>query len=405
MISFHFLRTALIIAAWLMAFDWIRRSIPALSGMAAMPDVTVVDESTSPALPEGEEPHLSVIVPARNEQDTIIATLESLLQSKGIRLQIIAIDDRSSDATGERMESVAVSVATGPYTIEVIRNRELPSGWLGKPHALALGVERAKAPWILFTDADVEFAPDALAPALRMAMREMADHFVLVPTLTHRGALVAAVQAAVQALATASARGWKIADPRAKDFFGVGAFNLVRSDVLRSFGGIDRLRMEVIEDVSIGWLVKHELRGRSMMVLGPGLVKIEWIKGMFGIVRLLEKNAFAGLRYSVGMALLICFGLALQGFVPLLALGAGPWGIAASLAFHCGVGLGYLANRKLNAVSPWFALLYTPCAAILCWAFFRSTVLVLWRGGVAWRGTLYPLADLRKNMIPWKLRP
>lgn len=404
MISMSVLRIILIVVAWIMALDWLWRSLQALRGMASVPDVTDMRDGSLPVLAQGSGPDITVIVPARDEQETIQSTLESLLRSQGVRLQIIAIDDRSTDTTGERMEAVAADWTGSSHSIQVIRNRELPEGWLGKPHALALGIERVKAPWILFTDADVEFVPNALSLALNMAVRENTDHFVLMPTLTHRGVLIGAVQASVQALVQTKARMWKIADPQAKDFFGVGGFNLVRAEAFRAFGGIDRLRMEVAEDVSIGWLVKHELRGRSKMVLGPGLVKIEWIKGVFGIVRLLEKNAFAGLRYSVGMALLICFVIVLQVSVPVLALGAGPWGIAAFLAFHCGVGLVFHANRKLNTISPWFALLYTPCAAILGWAFVRSTVLTLWRGGVAWRGTVYPLADLRENMVPWRLR-
>ena len=70
----------------------------------------------------------------------------------------------------------------------------------------------------------------------------------------------------------------------------------------QAFGGMERLRMEIVEDVSLGWLVKKELRRKSMMVLGPGLVRIAWMQGPFGIVSLLEKNAFAGFRYSIGTA-------------------------------------------------------------------------------------------------------
>ena len=95
---------------------------------------------------------------------------------------------------------------------------------------------------------------------------------------------------------------WKVQDPKAKDFFGVGGFNLLRADAVEAFGGMERLRMEIVEDVSLGWLVKKELHRKSMMVLGPGLAKIAWMQGPFGIVSLLEKNAFAGFRYSIGTA-------------------------------------------------------------------------------------------------------
>lgn len=403
MIPNEALRITLAILAWLFALSWLQRSVLALRGMASVLDLTSIEKTLLPALPESHGPHVTVVVPARDEQESIEATLESLLCSKGARAQIVAVDDRSQDRTGELMDAVTSRLEKRSNSIEVIHNRELPDGWLGKPHALALGVARARAPWLLFTDGDVTFAPEALELALRMAIKEEADHFVLMPTLTHKGVLAAGVQGSVQALGQWAARMWKVQDPKAKDFFGVGGFNLLRADALEAAGGMERLRMEVVEDVSLGWLVKRELGRRSMMVLGPGLVKIAWIEGPLGIIGLLEKNAFAGNRYRVGITVVASVALVLQAAVPLLALGAGPWGVGACLALYCGVALGFRANRKMNNISPWLAILYAPSVMILAWAFLRSMTLTIMRGGVTWRGTLYPLAALRKGMIPWRM--
>jgi hypothetical protein len=397
------LRPTLIILAWLMALSWLQRSVTALRGMASVLDLTALDKSLLPALPENDVPDVTVIVPARDEQNSIEATLESLLGSEGVRAQIVAIDDRSQDRTGELMDAVASRPNNGTNTIEVIHNRQLPQGWLGKPHALALGVARAGAPWLLFTDGDVIFAPQALERALRAATKAGADHFVLVPTLTHEGVLAAGVQGSIQALGQWAARMWKVQDPNAKDFFGVGGFNLLRADALDAAGGMERLRMEIVEDVSLGWLVKKELRRKSMMVLGPGLVKIAWIQGPWGIVRVLEKNAFAGFRFKVGLTVVASVALVLQAVVPLLALTAGPWGVGACVTLYCGVAMSFYANRKLNDISPFMAILYAPSVVILAWAFLRSMILTIKRGGVTWRGTLYPLAELRRAIIPWRI--
>jgi glycosyltransferase involved in cell wall biosynthesis len=398
------LRPALIVLAWLMALSWLHRSVTALRGMASVLDLTAMEQEHLPALPENNVPNVTVVVPARDEQDSIQATLESLLNSRGVRAQIIAIDDRSQDRTGEIMLAVASRSHNSVNTLEVIHNCELPEGWLGKPHALALGAARARAPWLLFTDGDVTFAPNALELALRAAMKAGADHFVLVPTLTHEGLLAAGVQGSIQALGQWAARMWMVQDPEAKDFFGVGGFNLLRADALEATGGMERLRMEIVEDVSLGWLVKKELRRKSMMVLGPGLVKIAWMRGPFGIVRLLEKNAFAGQRYSIGITVVASVLLGLQAVVPLLALAAGRWGVAACVTLYVSVAMSFYANRKLNGISPLLAVLYAPSVLILAWAFLRSMVLTIRRGGVAWRGTLYPLAELKRAMIPWRIR-
>ncbi len=239
---------------------------------------------------------------------------------------------------------------------------------------------------------------------MRAATKTGSDHFVIVPTLTHEGVLAAGVQGSIQVLGQWAARMWKIQDPKAKDFFGVGGFNLLRADALQAFGGMERLRMEIVEDISLGWLVKKELRRTSMMVLGPGLVKIAWIQGPLGIVRLLEKNAFAGNRYSIGITVVSSVFLVLQAVVPLMALAAGPWGVAACVTLYGSVAMSFQANRKLNYISPFLAILYAPTVLILAWSFLRSMILTIKRGGVIWRGTLYPLAELKRAMIPWRIR-
>ena len=404
MSSIEVLRLTLIVLAWLMAMSWLYRSVTALRGMASVLDLTERDQHNLPALPANEGPDVTVIIPARDEQDSIQATLESLLDSEGISAQIVAIDDRSEDRTGEIMDAAAAKSSQDTNTLEVIHNRDLPPGWLGKPHALALGVARARAPWLLFTDGDVIFAPQALQLALRAAAKAGADHFVLMPTLTHEGLLAAGVQGSIQVLGQWAARMWKVDDPKAKDFFGVGGFNLLRADAVEAFGGVERLRMEIVEDVSLGWLVKKELRRKSMMVLGPGLANIAWMRGPFGIVSLLEKNAFAGFRYSIATAVLATALLVVQAVVPLLALAAGPWGVAASCTTYLSIAMSFYANRKLNGVSPFLSILYAPSVLILAWSFVRSTILTLKRGGVTWRGTLYPLDDLKRAMIPWRIR-
>jgi glycosyltransferase involved in cell wall biosynthesis len=388
---------------WLLAVAWLAKAADALFGMPSLIDLNRLDMNKLPALPEGARPHLTVIVPACNEEASIVATLQSLLGSTGLRLEIIAVNDRSTDRTGTLMDAVAAEAAAGggAHVLRVIHVRELPAGWLGKPHALSLAVAQAAAPWLLFTDADVTFAPHALELALRYAEAEKADHLVLAPTLTRKSMGEAVVQATIQTLATWAVRLWKVADPKCKDAMGVGAFNLVRADVFRSLGGFEPLRMEVVEDMSTAWMMKRA-GYRSRMTLGPGLVRIRWIEGVFGIVGNMEKNGFAVFRYNTVLAVVMCLGLAADVVVPLAAIAAGGWALPAGLLTYLGVALIMLANRRLNGISPLAALLFAPATAIVCFGFARSVVLTLARGGVRWRGTLYPLDELRRNAVSWR---
>lgn len=392
-----------VVCAWLLALAWLRRSFAAVYGIRGMIDLTAIEAVSLPALPVHQLAHISVIVPARDEAATIEATLQSLLAQEGILLQIIAVDDRSTDGTGAAMDALALDSGGGPHRLDVLHVRDLPPGWLGKPHALAQGAGQAEAAWLLFTDGDVLFAPDALQLALRTAIRENADHFVLAPTLIAESLGERAVQATIQVLGHFVARMWKIGDPKAKDAFGVGGFGLVRKEALEAIGGVARLRMEVVEDVALGWLIKREARRPSLMVLGPDLVRLRWLHGIFGIVKLLEKNAFAGMRFNVGITVLACVALLIDALLPFAALAMGVWGGMAAVAMYGAVAIAMYSNRKLNGLSPWLAVFFAPCVVILAWAFLRSMVLTLVRGGVVWRGTLYSLGELKKGMAPRRM--
>jgi glycosyltransferase involved in cell wall biosynthesis len=369
--------------------------------MGSLPDLTLIDPLELPELPGAEIPDLTVIVPACNEEEAIEATLRSLLASTGIKLQIVAVNDRSRDGTGERMDAVAAGASGGAHEIEVIHNKELPAGWLGKPHALCLGVERARAPWVLMTDGDVIFTPEVLGLALRHAIAVRTDHLVLIPTLLWKGIGEAGMHGAIQVLAQWAVRLWKVKDAGSKDALGVGGFALIRREALEAVGGLKRMRMEVVEDVSLGFLVKRA-GYRSSVALGPGLVKIRWMKGFFGIVGNMEKNGFAGFRYKLRVAVVAVLALVIQAVIPLAAMFMGGWGIAAGLITYVGITLTMIGTRKLSGISPLAALLYAPCILVVAWALARSVVLTMARDGVVWRGTHYPLSELRKNAVQWK---
>jgi len=401
MVAWHVVSNTVLVLSWVLALWWVFQGITGIAGMATLPDLTCIDASALAEIPASDEPDLTVVVPACNEEEAIEATLRSLLASTGIKLQIVAVDDRSADRTGERMDAVAVGARGGTHEMEVVHNKELPPGWLGKPHALKLGVERARARWILTTDGDVTFAPEVLGLAVRHAITVGTDHLVLIPTLLWEGIGEAAMHASIQALAQWAVRLWKVKEKGSKDALGVGGFTLMRRETLEAVGGLERMRMEVVEDVSLGFLVK-EAGFRSSVALGPGLVKIRWMCGFFGIVGNMEKNGFAGFRYKLRVAIPAVLALVGQAVIPLAAMFMGGWGIAAGLLTYAGIVMTMIGTRKLSGISPLAGLLYGPCILVVAWALARSTVLTIARDGVVWRGTHYPLSELRKNAVQWR---
>ena len=351
MVMAHVAEQAFIVVSFLLACAWLWKAVAALRGMPTLHDLTRIDAGTLPSLPAGDAPHLTVIVPACNEEESIQETLRSLLASTGLRLQIIAVDDRSTDRTGERMEAVANEILARDslHSLQVIHLTELPAGWLGKPHAMALAAREAKSPWLLFTDGDAVFQPRALELALRFAVEQSSDHLVLAPTLLLHSVAEAAVYGAFLTAGLWVSRLWKVADARAPDFVGTGAFNLVRREAYEHLGGFEALRMEVIEDARLGWRFKRA-GFRQRVAVGPGLVKLRWIFGAFGIVVNLEKNGFASFRYRPGVALLACVGLTVQVFWPLAALATGGWASVAGLLIYVSIALVYAASHRIAQV-------------------------------------------------------
>jgi glycosyltransferase involved in cell wall biosynthesis len=393
MILVHVGREVFAGSCWLVALGWAALALAAFRGLSKQPDLMQMDVEAMPQLGVGEEPDLTVIVPACNEEESIQATLRSLLGSKRLKIEIIAVDDRSTDRTGALMDEVAAEAraAGGAHSLEVIHNRELPEGWLGKPHALAMAAERAHASWLLFTDGDVSFDEHALALALGYAVKEKADHVVLKLTMDSMSKAEAAVLLAILTLSQWGNRLWKVADPKARDFFGQGGFNLMRREVYEKLGGFAALRMEVVEDLRIGWKIKRAGYAQRVAV-GEGLAKIRWMQGPLGIVGLLEKNGFAALRYRTGLMLAVLFVYAVHCLLPLAALASGGWTAVAGVLIFASIAVIYAAFKQ----PPWLAIFYSPAIAIVGYALARSMVLTLKRDGVIWRGTHYKLDALRK---------
>lgn len=386
------------ILSWILAAVWLAHAFTVAQGMPSLPDVS---ESKTPDSFATDEDQITVIVPARDEEASIQATLRSLLASTGVRLQIIAVNDRSTDGTGVRMEQVAdeAAAAGGRHTLQVLHVAELPNDWLGKPHAMAQAAHHARSPWLLFTDGDVQFHPRALEIALREAEARDADHLVLTPTVILQTATERAMLATMNAMSQWVIRLWKVPDPRAKDFIGVGGFNLIRRDVYEKLGGFDALRMEVLDDLRLGWMVKRA-GFRQCVIIGPDLVRLRWLHSALSVIHLAEKNGFAAYRYRVGLTLLASLGLLTVAVLPLVAIAAGGGATVAGLINYVAVALTFWGNRKVAPAPPWLAVLYAPATLVVMYALLRSMMLALVRQGVDWRGTRYSLKEIRRNAGP-----
>jgi hypothetical protein len=186
---------------------------------------------------------------------------------------------------------------------------------------------------------------------------------------------------------------------RPRSFVGTGAFNLVRTDAYRAVGGHLPLRLEVVDDVWLGCLLARA-GYRTRVWLAHRDFAVDWGATPRQLVRVVEKNMFAVLRYRTLLALLaVLLGTVLLS-APLLApLIAGPLGW---LPFGCYLATG-VAGAMLARRMGWELLggLLTPFTRfVLPFALANSAWVTLRQGGVRWRGTFYPLAQLRRGQVP-----
>ncbi|MGC2160614.1 MAG: glycosyltransferase family 2 protein [Silvibacterium sp.] len=383
------------IAVWVIALLWVFSTVVALRKLPGIPDV--LDSRYGAALMDS--PLIAVVVPAKNEAADVEATLRSLLDMEGVRLEIFAVDDRSTDTTGAIMDRMAAEAAAQGKSLTVLHISELPEGWMGKTHAMAVAAQRTTAPWLLFTDGDILFAKDCLLRALNFAESERADHVVIFPTLILKTFGERMMIAFFQGVSALFSRFWRIPVEGTKESLGVGAFNLIRADVYREIGGFESLRMEVLEDLRLGFEVKR--RGyRQRVAFGRDLVRVRWVVGAAGMVRNITKNLFAAFRFRVGLTLAACIGLSVFCLGPFAALAGNWWMRCATALVLLMLLLLYRYYRQFTGIAAWYALTFPVASCLVLYAILRSMLLTLFRGGVVWRGTLYPLAELRKNAGP-----
>ncbi len=395
------LSAALTAVPWLVSLAWLLRAVESTASIGKVPDLLHMGEP-DPFPSQDGVPLVSVIVPACNEEAAIEATVRSLLASRGVPLEVVAVDDRSTDRTGAILDALSAQYPAlpGVNRLTVLHIRSLPEGWLGKPHALAQGVALTRSPYLLFTDADIFFREDALLRALRFFEREQLDHLILASTPVTKTPGERMMLAAMQVIAAWSLRLWKIGDPRSRESLGVGSFGLVRRQAYEQVGGWQALRMEVLEDLRFGWELKRRHGLRQQIAFGRGLLELHWAPGALGLARNLTKNGFALFRYRLLPALGALASLSVLLFAPFAAL-AGPAPMRWSfLPFAVALGLLYRRGAAHSGIPARYVLLFPVGAALLVYALVRSILLTLVRGGVEWRGTRYPLALLRQHAGP-----
>ncbi len=372
---------------WLLGANatWRMRRLPTLDGPpSAAPD---------------RWPRLSVIVPACNEADELEPAARSLLDNGYPDIEVVLVDDRSTDATGAIVERLADE----DPRVRAVHVTGLPSGWLGKVNAMNRGLAEASGELVLFTDADVHFAPGVLRAAVAYLVQHNLDHLAAFPGLRPSPFWLEAMIASFIRQFVVGTRAWSAGDPRSSAFLGIGAFNLVRRSALDRTEGLAWLRLEVADDMGLGLLLKRS-GARSGVVSAIGPISLHWYRSVGDFLRGSEKACATVCRFSVLRAAVVAAVVLAMEAAPWLAplglLLGGPvrWLGVAALAVT-GLHVAASINQARWARGGLSRALAGPAAApVLAWMVVRAALLARRRGGLVWRGTLYRPEDLAPHM-------
>ena len=355
-------------------------------------------------------PPLSIIAAARNEARGIEAAVTSLLRLDYPALEIVIVNDRSTDETGailRRLSKVRLpspSLRPGkPDTtgetsprLTIVNVTELPDGWLGKNYALHVGAATATGDLLLFTDADIIFEPTTLGRAVALLEEKQVDHLAVIPDIVVPGLALNAFVAAFGVFFSMYSRPWKVRDPRSRAHIGVGAFNLIRANVYRAIGGHRAIAMRPDDDMKLGKLVKRHGFQQDVTV-GRDMIAVEWYASIRELVDGLMKNAFAGVDYSLWKVVGSTAGLFLMNVWPVLALFLS--GGATRALNAVSVLLIVLIFWTVNGTRVAYVLAFPAAALLFIYIMWRSALIAVARGTVTWRGTAYSLSQMRANRV------
>jgi glycosyltransferase involved in cell wall biosynthesis len=372
------------------AFVWIILGLRIAYGALKLPWI-----KDFPPIAGTEVPRISLLFAARDEEEKLPGALATLAQLDYPELEIIGVDDRSEDATGRILDEFA---AAHPR-FRAIHVKELPAGWLGKPHALQQAYEASSGEWLLFTDADVRFKTDVLRRAMTMVTERKLDHLSLFGDVEMVGfweKVVVTFFGMAFHMATAPS---EVINPKSGAYVGVGAFQLMKRSAYEAAGTHRRLAMEVVDDMKLGKIVK-QAGFRSSVGIAQDSVVVRWHAGPRNLINGVTKNFFAVTGFSVTKVAIAIVGLFLMNVLPFAGLIFGHgWvrifaGICVAIVvcFHAGVDI-------VMRVSPLYCFTVPIGAVIFSYMLLRSTVYTLKQGGIVWRGTFYPLEALKRGAV------
>ncbi|MFN8410920.1 MAG: glycosyltransferase [Anaerolineales bacterium] len=359
-----------------------------------------LDIVVTPVAPPQKTPLISICIPARNEENNIRRCVEAVLNQDYPSIEVIVLDDRSTDGTSEILHQLALQHTT----LRIINGSDLPEGWAGKPHALYQASAIARGEWLCFLDADTFLEPQAISSCYVKALETEADLFTVMTAQILGSFWEKVVMPLVMTALSVGFSPRKVNDPTRRDAVANGQFIMIKRSIYDLIGGHEKVKDQIVEDKAISEQVKWN--GHRLIVAdGMQVVRTRMYTSLPTMWEGWTKNIYLGLRDHIGMLLLGAFGASLALIAalflpiwPLLGLGwyfinNGGW-MALSViaqALLVWMYLIYLRAKiaKKMGISIWYAITTPLGAGVFAAMMLTSAWKVLSGQGVTWRGRSY----------------
>ena len=338
-------------------------------------------------------PSVAIIFAAKDEQREIEEAVRSMLKVDYPNLKYTAVNDRSTDQTGDILNRLAEE----DERLNVVHVEELPDGWLGKNNALHQAAVATDTDYLLFTDADVSFDAECVKRAIGYTESHGVDHLTMFPKVPMPGLMLNAFVVFFFKTFVLYYQAWRVSNPNSKAFLGIGAFNLVRNNAFREVGGFLRIRMEVVDDLWLGKLLKQG-GFRQRVLIARDDISVPWYGSIREMIVGLDKNTYAGVNYNPLLWMTMILGVGLGFLWPFVAIFFYEGPLQILFAWICGVLMvssGWMAIRM--KITPCIAVCVPFIVAIFIFTIMRAGIIFYIRGGIKWRGTLYTKEQLQSG--------
>ncbi len=326
---------------------------------------------------------VTAIVPARNEEAVIAACITSLASQPEIA-EILVVNDQSTDATASVVRGLMEKIPN----LRLLESSGLPDGWVGKNHALWLGVQQARCAWLLFTDADAEHERDSVSRALQIAREQGAALVSFSPEQVTETWYEKALIPFIYLRLAKRFSYEKVNDPNSPAAAANGQFLMMRRDVYDAIGGHSSVASELLEDVALAMRVKAAGH-RIWFGSGKGIVRVRMYRSFQAMWQGWKKNLY---RLMGGTPWAVVREMESNlPWIPVLLILAGlkyPFllflGVLLLIARQTSYGLDLARNHFPFS----FIFYYVPAVALylaVLWASYRSHV----NGRIQWKGREY----------------